>query len=228
MMRPPIPDWETERLADLHDLDILDFIPEQAYDDLTRIAAGICGTPIGAVTLIDSDRQWFKSQLGIDANETSRDTAFCAHAQMTPDELFIVSDAQSDARFSGNPSVTGDPHVRFYAGAPLVTQKGTARDALCVVDQPRTLEPFQYEGLRGLSRQVVALTVAAHDQATPPSIARARMVWSTTQAWERVPRRTDPHRCADGIAASPLARCIARTSDYIRGATVCTRAEAAL
>jgi diguanylate cyclase (GGDEF)-like protein len=158
MMRPPIPERETERLADLHELDILDSLPEQAYDDLTRIAAGICGTPIGAVTLIDSDRQWFKSKLGIDASETSRDTAFCAHALITPDELFIVSDAQSDARFSGNPSVTGDPHVRFYAGAPLVTQKGTALGALCVVDTtPRTLEPFQYEALRGLSRQVVAL-----------------------------------------------------------------------
>ena len=158
MMRPPIPQRESERLADLHALDILDTIPEQAYDDLTRIAAGICGTPIGAVSLIDADRQWFKSKLGIDANETSRDTSFCAHALSTPEELFIVPDAHTDARFAGNPSVTGDPHVRFYAGAPLVTQKGTALGALCVIDtKPRTLEPFQREALRGLSRQVVAL-----------------------------------------------------------------------
>src|ERR1700755_1612907 len=114
-MRAPLPVNEEQRLSDLHELDILDPLPEQSYDDLTRIATGICGTPIGAVTLIDTDRQWFKSKLGIDATETTRDVAFCAHALLTPDELFIVPDAELDPRFADNPAVTGDPHVRFYA-----------------------------------------------------------------------------------------------------------------
>ncbi len=149
---------EEHRLADLLQLEILDSLPEQAYDDLTRIATGICGTPIGAVTLIDTDRQWFKSKQGIDADETTRDVAFCAHALLTPNDIFVVQDATTDPRFADNPAVTGDPNVRFYAGAPLVLSNGNALGALCVVDtKPRQLEPFQYEALRCLSRQVVAL-----------------------------------------------------------------------
>lgn len=157
-MRAPLPHNEEQRLSDLRQLDILDSLPEQAYDDLTRIAAGICGTPIGAVTLIDTDRQWLKSKQGLDVEETSRDVAFCAHALLTPQDLFVVPDATTDPRFADNPLVTGNPNVRFYAGAPLVMANGSALGALCVIDtQPRQLEPFQFEALRGLSRQVVAL-----------------------------------------------------------------------
>ncbi len=158
MLRPAFPDDEIKRLADLHELDILDTIPEQAYDDLTRIATGICGTPIGLVSLIDGDRQWFKSRQGIDTEETPRDVAFCAHALLTPNDLFVVADAKADPRFADNPLVTGDPNVRFYAGAPLVSPGGNALGTLCVIDkEPRQLESFQYDALRGLSRQVVAL-----------------------------------------------------------------------
>ena len=157
-MRAPLPHNEQERLSDLRQLEILDSLPEQAYDDLTRIAAGICGTPIGAVTLIDSDRQSFKAKQGLEVDETSRDVALCAHALLTPDEIFVVADATTDPRFFDNPLVTGDPSVRFYAGAPLMLANGSALGALCVIDtKPRQLEPFQHDALRCLSRQVVAL-----------------------------------------------------------------------
>ena len=158
MTKPALPANEDERLAELRDLDVLDTIPEQAYDDLTRIATGICGTPIGTVSLIDNDRQWFKARVGLTDTETSRDTAFCAHAINDPGHLMIVADATSDPRFFDNPSVTGDPHIRFYAGAPLVGPSGNAYGTLCVIDtQPRELKPFQKEALLGLSRQVCAL-----------------------------------------------------------------------
>ena len=158
MSRPPIPANERERLADLERYRILDSLPEAAYQDLVKIAAGICGTPMGLVTLIDEDRQWFKAKIGVDGDSTSRDVSFCAHAINDPEHLFVVNDARLDPRFADNPMVTGAPNVRFYAGAPLVTPAGNALGALCVVDrEPRTLEPFQVEAMQCLSRQVVAL-----------------------------------------------------------------------
>jgi diguanylate cyclase (GGDEF)-like protein len=153
-----LPENERERLRELERYRILDTLPEQAYEDLVKIAAGICGTPMALVSLIDHERQWFKARTGIDAPETPRDIAFCAHAINQPDELFIVQDARVDERFSDNPLVTEDPNIRFYAGAPLVTPSGYALGTLCVIDrEPRELEPFQIEAMRGLSRQVVAL-----------------------------------------------------------------------
>ena len=156
-MKAQLPDNEVHRLAILRDYNVLDSLPEQAFDDLVLLAAQICQTPIALITLVDEDRQWFKSKVGVSATETSRDVAFCAHAILNTDEVLEVRDAQLDPRFADNPFVTADPHIRFYAGAPLVTPDGLALGTLCVVDYvPRELSPEQKTALSALSRTVVA------------------------------------------------------------------------
>lgn len=153
----PIPDNEADRLAALHRYQILDSLPEQAYDDITRLASQICGTPIALISLVDANRQWFKSKFGLEAHETARDVSFCAHALPHPNELFMVEDATHDERFANNPFVTGAPGVRFYAGAPLATGDGEVLGTLCVIDsQPRELTYDQKESLAALARQVMA------------------------------------------------------------------------
>ncbi len=155
-MKAPVPANESERLAALRRCSILDTLPERDFDDLASLAASICRTPIALVTLVDADRQWFKAKVGVEASETSRDLAFCAHAILQSD-LLIVPDASADSRFSANPLVTGPPHIRFYAGAPLITADGHALGTLCVVDLvPRELAAEQANALQALSRQVVA------------------------------------------------------------------------
>lgn len=157
-MNAALPPNEEQRLAHLHALQILDTEREQSFDDVTLLAASLCGTPMAMVSLIDRERQWFKSCIGLDATETTREVAFCAHAILQPQTLLIVEDARLDPRFSDNPNVTGEPHVRFYAGAPLVSREGYAFGTLCVVDtQPRQLSPQQADQLRALARQVVQL-----------------------------------------------------------------------
>lgn len=157
MIVPGKPANELERIADLNEYDILDTLPEKEYDDITRIAADICGTPISLLTLVDTDRQWFKSRVGHDSTETGRDVAFCAHAILDPERILEVGDASKDERFFDNPNVTGAPHIAFYAGVPLVNSRGAAVGALCVIDQqPRTLSEPQRLTLRALARQIVA------------------------------------------------------------------------
>jgi PAS domain S-box-containing protein len=155
-MKARPPENETARLDALQRYAVLDTLPEQEFNDLSRMAALICGTPIALVSLVDADRQWFKSKVGLEENETSRDIAFCAHAILQPD-VMVVPDALEDERFRNNPLVTGEPKVRFYAGAPLTTREGYALGTLCVMDRvPRDLSPEQKEALRALGRLVVA------------------------------------------------------------------------
>jgi PAS domain S-box-containing protein len=155
-MRAALPADEEERLEALRELEILDTDPESEFDDLALIASQICGTPLSAISLIDRNRQWFKSAVGFQAKETPRDVAFCAHAILQRD-LFIVPDALDDPRFSTNALVKLDPKIRFYAGAPLRTSDGHAIGTLCVIDRtPRQLTEKQESALRALSRQVEA------------------------------------------------------------------------
>jgi two-component system, sensor histidine kinase and response regulator len=155
-MTAPLPSYEAERLSALQRYDILDTEPEQAFDDLTLLAAQICGTEIAMVSLVDRNRQWLKSKIGITTNETPRDVALCAHGILQP-EVLVVEDTLTDQRFAENPMVTGAPKLRFYAGAPLINPDGHALGMLCVNGpEPRTLSPEQNAGLQALSRQVVA------------------------------------------------------------------------
>ncbi len=140
---------ELDRLAVSHKQDA-------AYDDIVRLAAETCDVPIALITLVDGGRQWFKARIGLQVSETPREHAFCAHAIQSPGENFIVEDASVDPRFVANPLVTGDPSIRFYAGAPLVTREGIALGTVCVLDTaPRTLDGKQLELLRFLAQQVV-------------------------------------------------------------------------
>lgn len=152
----PHPPNEAERLAALRSYGLLDTDEESAFDDLVILAAHICGTPISLVSLIDADRQWFKAHLGLEARQTPREQAFCAYA-ILGDGLLIVPDATRDERFAGNPLVTADPDIRFYAGTPLTTPDGYRLGTLCVIDRvPRTLTPDQQAALAALGRQTVA------------------------------------------------------------------------
>jgi GAF domain-containing protein len=153
----PIPYNEPERLETLRRLEVLDTPEELVFNEITELAAIICGTPIAVISLVDAERQWFKAKVGLAAKETPRDVAFCAHAIMQT-ELFVVPDATRDPRFAQNPLVTATPEIRFYAGAPLVTANQHVVGTLCVIDRvARELSGTQEEALRKLGRQVVAL-----------------------------------------------------------------------
>ncbi|MES2641672.1 MAG: PAS domain S-box protein [Myxococcota bacterium] len=186
MMSAPLASNELERLLALSSYHILDTLPEPAFDDLTWLAAHICATPTAVVTLVDEKRQWFKSRLGIAAQETHRDLAFCAHSILGT-EVMVVPDTWRDARFADNPLVTGPPHIRFYAGVPLIDAEGFAVGTLAVIDyEPRGLTDEQVKALAALGRQAVAQLdlrrrVAAQDALAPSleSDARLRLIIAT-------------------------------------------------
>ena len=156
-MKAALPSNEAERLAALKAYHILDTETEQSYDDITALAAHICKVPIAMISLVDEVRQWFKSRLGVEQQQTPREVAFCAHA-ILQNGPFIVRDATKDRRLADSALVTGEPHIRFYAGIPLINPEGLALGTLCVVDrQPRRLTATQQKALQALSRQVMAL-----------------------------------------------------------------------
>lgn len=161
MQSAPLPPDEPARLAALQRCAVLDTPPDALFDDLTEIASRLCETPIALVSLIDADRQWFKSRVGLEATETPRCVAFCSHAILEPDQVFVVPDARLDERFADNPLVENAPNVTFYAGVPLVESDGHALGTLCVIDhEARTLTEQQIDSLRALGRQVVMLLEA--------------------------------------------------------------------
>jgi GAF domain-containing protein len=153
---PTLQKDDASRVAAVEKYAILDTDPEQTFDDLTHLASFICKTPMAMVSIVDEKRQWFKSRVGVTNSETPRDIAFCSRAIQQSD-LFIVPDALADDRFRNNPLVVSEPHIRFYAGAPLINEDGYALGTLCVVDcLPRELEPEQKDALKALSRLVLA------------------------------------------------------------------------
>jgi len=156
MRKPEIPVNESDRLVALNRYQILDTMPEQEYDDLTQLAADICNTPIALISLVDRDRQWFKSRVGLEATETPRDISFCGHA-VAANETLNIPDATQDPRFADNPLVINDPSIRFYVGVPLKTPDNFTLGTLCVIDrQPRNLTPLQIQQLEALSRMVIS------------------------------------------------------------------------
>jgi len=156
-MKAPLPSNEAARVLALHQYHILDTAAEKAFDGITFLASYICNAPIAVISLVDAERQWFKSKVGLSVSETSRDIAFCAHAILQQD-LMVVADALRDERFASSPLVTSSPQVRFYAGMPLLTPEGLPLGTICVYDrQPRELTPEQADALRVLAHQVILL-----------------------------------------------------------------------
>ena len=151
----PIPSDSEKRAKVLETYAIMDTPPEQAFDDLTFLTSIICRTPIALVTFLDLRRQWFKSTVGVSVRETGLEHAFCTHA-IQQEKVFIIEDASRDKRFANNPLVTGEYHIRFYAGAPLITSDGVALGTICAIDRvARELSTEQSLALSALSRQVV-------------------------------------------------------------------------
>ncbi len=158
MITPSIPLDEDKRLQALKEYSILDTLPEKEYYDITYLASQICGTPISLISLIDDKRQWFKSHHGLDATETPKEIAFCAHAINDKDNIFIIKDSRKDERFHDNPLVTDEPYVIFYAGVPLISSDGYALGTLCVIDnKPNELSESQLKALQALSNQLMHL-----------------------------------------------------------------------
>ncbi|HVM12575.1 MAG TPA: sensor domain-containing diguanylate cyclase [Actinomycetota bacterium] len=170
MIPPPIPSDEQDRLATLHALQILDTEPEERFDRVTRLAQRLFDVPIALVSLIDAERQWFKSKIGLEASETSREVSFCAHA-IAGEGILHVPDAREDPRFHDNPDVLGGANIRFYAGCPIQAPDGRSMGTLCIVDdQPRHVDEEALSSLRDLAEMVeqelAALALAVQDELT--------------------------------------------------------------
>lgn len=176
MIPPQIPSYEAQRLETLRALKILDSAPEERFDRLTRMAKRMFGVPISLVSIVDSNRQWFKSAQGLDATETPRDISFCGHA-ILGDDLFLIPDAKEDERFHDNPLVTDAPNIRFYAGCPLRVANGHKMGTLCLIDdKPRQLDEEDKELLKDLAvmaeQEIAALQLATLDELTAISNRR--------------------------------------------------------
>ncbi|MFC7521515.1 GGDEF domain-containing protein [Xanthomonas populi] len=191
---------EDDRLAALHDYQMLDTAPEPSYDEFTSIAAAVCRTPMALISLIDTQRQWFKSRIGMQPSETPRDLSFCAHAILEPDQVMEVGDTHLDARFVDNALVTGEPQIRFYAGAPLLTSDGIALGTLCVLDRiPRRLSVAECNALKALARQVVN-TIELRHAARLVELDALRD--ALTGLWNRAGLESAVHALADAPSAS--------------------------
>lgn len=170
MKTPATPDDEFTRLRTLRALRVLDSEPEERFDRLTRLAKRMFGVPIALVSLVDENRQWFKSCLGLPVRQTPRDISFCGHA-ILGDEIFVIENALEDERFADNPLVTGEPHIRFYAGCPLAAPNGTKLGTLCIIDrEPRTLDADDLATFKDLARmaedELAAISLATMDELT--------------------------------------------------------------
>jgi diguanylate cyclase (GGDEF)-like protein len=179
MIRPALPVNEATRLDTLRSLNILDTSPEERFDRLTRLAKRLFGVPIALISLVDADRQWFKSCQGLNVSQTARDVSFCGHA-ILGDEILMVPDALLDERFHDNPLVTGEPKIRFYAGCPLTVPNGSKLGTLCLIDQePRQLDEDERQLLRDLARmaeqEIAAVQLATMDELTLVSNRRGFM-----------------------------------------------------
>jgi len=177
---------EGRRQEALDGYGILDTPDEKAFDDITRLAAFVCGTPTALISFVDRDRQWFKGRYGCELRETPRVLSFCARAIETPEQVLVVPDATRDARFKDNPLVTLAPKIRFYAGAPMVSPDGAALGTICVIDQAaRELSAAQVEALETLARQVVGLL----------ELRRSHAALETANAKLAAQSLTDPLTC---------------------------------
>lgn len=156
MLEPEIPENETERICELQSLHVLDTAPEERFDRITRVASALFEVPIALVSMVDVNRQWFKSCVGLSASETGRDISFCGHTIMG-DDIMMVEDATKDVRFADNPLVTGEPNIRFYAGFPLKMPSGNSLGTLCLIDsKPRQFTPQQHALLADLGEIVIS------------------------------------------------------------------------
>jgi GAF domain-containing protein len=162
MQTPEKPVNESARLNNLRQYQILDTPPEREFDDLVALAAQICDAPVALISLVDENRQWFKASLGVNISETPRDVSFCGHAILGED-IFEISDARKDGRFRDNPLVTCEPHVRFYAGAPLQSPEGHKLGTICVIDhEARFLSDAEHDALKALARLTIRLLYKRH------------------------------------------------------------------
>ena len=210
-MSAPVPKNEVQRIKVLWQYEVLDTVPEEVFDELTSLAAHICGAPIALITLVDENRQWFKSKVGVTVNETGRNVSLCAHAILQED-LLIIPDTTLDDRFKDNPLVTASPKIRFYAGAPLITPDGHALGTLCVIDKmPRELTEDQKQALRILARHVMTqLELRRHAK----ELTEARAVCEKTKAdlakarveIIRLRRKTSPARKTTANKRKPVAK----------------------
>jgi two-component sensor histidine kinase len=216
----PIAAAEEARLAELAAYDVLDTPPEQEFDEIVAMAAEICGVPVALISLVEKERQWFKARVGLDASETPRDVSFCQFAILEADML-VVPDALEDERFASNPLVVGEPHIRFYAGMPLITPRGLALGTLCVIDrEPRTLDDRQKRMLQRLARQAMTQfelrRALAASRAALDQVDRHRAAHAEAEERQREIVMEMAHRMKNTltIVQSIVSQTLRQTSDF--------------